>query len=76
VQSDEQGTATLDVTDNLISLNGLRSVIGRGLVIHAGTDDLGTGGNADSLATGNAGARSGCGIIGEFTLLRRFALQI
>ena len=38
----------------------------RAVVIHAGTDDLGTGGDEESLKTGNAGTRSACGVIGMF----------
>ena len=60
----------IDITDKLISLNGERSVIGRAIVLHANTDDLGLGGNEESLKTGNAGARSGCGIIGASSLIR------
>ena len=39
-------------------------MVGRACVLHAGKDDLGTGGNESSLANGNAGARIACGIIG------------
>ena len=42
---------------------GLRDIVGRSMVIHADEDDLGLGGNAGSLATGNAGERLACGII-------------
>ena len=41
----------------------LSSVIGRGIVVHADRDDLGLGGDAGSLATGNAGSRLACCII-------------
>ncbi|XP_034059438.1 extracellular superoxide dismutase [Cu-Zn]-like isoform X1 [Gymnodraco acuticeps] len=40
------------------------SVIGRAVVIHEGEDDLGRGGDAGSLLSGNAGRRLGCCIIG------------
>ena len=36
---------------------------GKSIVIHAGEDDLGLGGDMESLNTGNAGARRACGII-------------
>ncbi|KAJ2919605.1 hypothetical protein MD484_g783, partial [Candolleomyces efflorescens] len=63
VQTDAGGVALLDFEDSVISLNGPTSIIGRAVVLHAGTDDLGLGMNADTLTTGNAGARSACGVI-------------
>ncbi|RSH86500.1 Superoxide dismutase [Cu-Zn] [Apiotrichum porosum] len=64
IQADANGTAIIDITDRIISLHGKRSILGRGLVVHAGQDDLGLGNNTDSKLTGNAGARAGCGVIG------------
>ena len=36
---------------------------GKAIVVHAGEDDLGLGGDDGSLATGNAGGRKACGVI-------------
>jgi len=44
-----------------------KSIVGRSVVIHEGVDDLGLGGNAESLETGNAGGRISCAIIGQST---------
>lgn len=64
VQSDAEGNGTYEHHDKLIQLWGPLSVIGRSCVLHANTDDLGEGGDDESLRTGNAGARMACGVIG------------
>ena len=54
--------------DNQISLRNLqRNIIGRSVVIHSGEDDLGRGGDEESLKIGNAGSRIGCAVIGYKT---------
>ena len=54
----------IDISDSMISLTGENSILGRTVVVHADVDDLGKGGHELSKTTGNAGARSACGVIG------------
>ncbi|KAL8639187.1 MAG: hypothetical protein Q9228_003750 [Teloschistes exilis] len=63
-ETDGQGNAKGSVTDKLVKLIGPESVLGRTIVVHAGTDDLGKGGHEQSKTTGNAGGRPACGVIG------------
>jgi len=63
ILSDAAGNAVGKIEDSLVKLSGPTSVIGRAIVVHGGTDDLGKGTNADSKKTGNAGARPACGAI-------------
>lgn len=46
-----------------VPLRGRLGIRNRAVVVHAGTDDLGLGGDTGSRAVGNAGARPGCGTI-------------
>ncbi|XP_047339045.1 superoxide dismutase [Cu-Zn] 1 [Impatiens glandulifera] len=60
----EDGTATFTIVDSQIPLTGPNAIIGRAVVVHGDPDDLGKGGHELSKATGNAGGRIACGIIG------------
>lgn len=71
ITADEKGEVNFCYFDDLIELTGLRSIVGRMVVIHAGTDDLGsyrlqtdTIRGVESGKTGNAGARIACAVIG------------
>ncbi|KAF2398070.1 superoxide dismutase [Trichodelitschia bisporula] len=64
IQTDAQGVAKGSRTDKFIKVIGPNSVIGRSIVTHSGTDDLGKTDHPESKKTGNAGARPACGVIG------------
>lgn len=53
----EDDLATYDRMDTVIRMTGLRSILGRGVIVHEKEDDLST------QPTGAAGARVACGII-------------
>ncbi|EME45055.1 hypothetical protein DOTSEDRAFT_23143 [Dothistroma septosporum NZE10] len=63
-KTDGQGNGKGTIEDKHIKLIGPHSILGRTIVVHAGTDDLGKGGHAESKKTGNAGGRPACGVIG------------
>jgi len=54
----DSGKAHLELVDSLLAFDGARSVIGRGVIVHADKDDL------KSQPTGAAGSRVACGVIG------------
>jgi Cu-Zn family superoxide dismutase len=65
LETDGAGCARYRAKDHVIKLRGNKAnIIGRGLIIHDKPDDCGQGGDAESLKTGNAGARIACAVIG------------
>ncbi|XP_072764103.1 uncharacterized protein [Anoplolepis gracilipes] len=64
VQANSEGEATINITDNIISLSGPNNILGRSIVIHSDEDDLGKGNSSLSSTTGNAGSRLACGVVG------------
>lgn len=64
IHADNTGVAQFTNVDSFISLVGAHNILGRAVVVHADTDDLGRGGFTDSLSTGHAGSRLACGVIG------------
>lgn len=58
LEADSTGQAHYEWTDSMLAFQGDHNIIGRGVIIHAGEDDL------TSQPTGAAGARVACGVIG------------
>lgn len=58
IEADENGVAEFSFVDTKLAFEGKASIIGRGLIVHAGEDDL------TSQPTGAAGARVGMAVIG------------
>jgi Cu-Zn family superoxide dismutase len=57
VEADADGKAHLELTDQIIALEGENSIVGKAVVVHAKADDL------TSQPTGDAGGRLACGVI-------------
>ena len=59
----------IELTDHLYSYKladvNVSELLGRTLIVHADPDDLGKGGEADSLITGHSGKRISCALIGR-----------
>ena len=69
--TDKDGKCITRFEDHMIKLRGYKqNIIGRSIVIHGKKDDLGLGGDEESLKTGNAGARIACAVIGYSKLMK------
>ena len=60
IEADNTGSFYYYYFDPMVKVS---EIFGRSIVIHDGIDDLGLGGNEESLKTGNAGSRMACAII-------------
>ena len=70
--ADKEGIAETCIMDRMVTLFGVNSVLGRSIVVHKKEDDLGRGGDEESLKTGNAGARLACGVIALASEFKHF----
>jgi Cu-Zn family superoxide dismutase len=57
VEADADGKAHYERTDQIISMEGDNSIVGKAVIVHAQSDDLQT------QPTGGAGPRLACGVI-------------
>ncbi|XP_066284863.1 uncharacterized protein [Branchiostoma lanceolatum] len=65
VEADSTGEVNAIIKDEVASMVGPYSIIGRTIVIHANEDDLGRGEKAESKKTGNVGKRLACCVLGH-----------
>ena len=61
IKLDAKGHGTISLTTDRwsVTANDVKNIIGRGIIVHGGTDDYTT------QPTGNSGPRVGCGVIEE-----------
>jgi len=57
LEADADGMAHYERVDQVVTLEGPESIVGKAVVVHAGADDL------TSQPSGNAGPRAACGVI-------------
>jgi Cu-Zn family superoxide dismutase len=59
IQLDSKGHGTVSVSTDrwTVTENDIKNIVGRGIIVHGGTDDYTT------QPTGNSGPRIGCGVI-------------
>ncbi|KAI8483530.1 Superoxide dismutase [Cu-Zn] [Branchiostoma belcheri] len=65
VEADSTGEVNAIIKDEVASLVGPYSIIGRTIVIHANEDDLGRGDSPETKKTGNVGKRLACCVLGH-----------
>ena len=58
IEATPDGNGTVDYVDSQQGFEGAKSIVGRGVIVHANPDDFKT------QPTGNAGGRVACGVIG------------
>lgn len=58
IESDSDGNASVEFTDEMLELNGAHGILGRGVIVHEQGDDF------ETQPTGDAGGRLTCGVIG------------
>ncbi len=58
ITAQKNGKAHLEQFDSLLAFVGAHSIVGRGVIVHAGKDDL------TSQPSGAAGSRVACGVVG------------
>ncbi len=57
ITAGQDGMATIQHTDNVLTLEGANSIVGKAVVVHANADDL------TSQPSGDAGGRVACGVV-------------
>lgn len=58
ISADGEGMATYNRVDTVVAFSGRANILGRGMVVHGGEDDM------SSQPSGAAGPRVACGVIG------------